>query len=136
MLRAQPHRYNQDGVASRWCMPIVLEMQVARLVRMGGGSTMHCCPGVPGQRHGGVRLLRMHVNIEYMMQYMLLEMASIRSMLLLPTVAKCSCKTCGAVSGLSGNPEWETWTKSRNNLWYRKRCYDRVVAMGQVQVLL
>ena len=134
LLRAQPHRYEVDGDASRWCTPVVLEMACAHLVRMGGRSSMHCRPGTPTLRHAGVRLVRMHVNVQLMVQYMLLETAPVRQALLQfdTTIRRCSCGTCGAVSGFQeqGNPEWLTWRKSRKHQSYTEWCYKRMSAAG------
>ena len=93
---------------------------------------MHCCPGTPGQRHDGVRILKMHVNLQYMVQYMLLETTKVREMLTHSTARRCFCGICGAVSGLPepGNPEWFTWEKS-NKGWYTQRCHQRVTSGKQ-----
>ena len=134
LQRCQPDRYQVEGGLSRWCCPVVLEMVCSHLVRMGGRSTMMCCPGQIGVRHEGVRLQRIHFNIDYMQTYMAHEGFKVNAYLCQEATARlCGCGRCGLVTN-SSCPDFRTWQKSRNNIWYTERCYS--VAIAQTQTVL
>ena len=49
------------------------------------------------------------------------------------TARLCGCGRCGLVTN-SSCPDFRTWQKSRNNIWYTERCYS--VAIAQTQTVL
>ena len=111
---------------------MVVEFRCSELVRMPR-STMHVVSGSQGVRHPGVKITRVHFNIEYMRAYLELEAPVVRQTLTFqPTEARvCACRRCGRWTH-SGRADFWDWQKSKKGLYYTRRCYFSRMACVQV----
>ena len=133
LQRANPKRYMTDGTYSRWCTPVVLELELqrARVVKVPGSrSTMHCAQADIGAIVEGLVIREVHFNVRLMENFMKLEELDVRSCLKSTgcMYRVCTCGLCGAHSDPRDADLWYSWHKSGKGLYYHPRCYTRIAA--------
>ena len=128
VTRSDPERYKYQGDFTRFCCPMVIELETASVIKTVPQTCKHCIPGQHGQQLHGVIFRRVHFNKRFCVNYMRLESPMIRRRLAEDSFhcRRCACRICGAVSLPEDVDDWNRWEKSNGRQWYLPECLERV----------